>query len=147
LEEKEVAELVDSLAPESEVPVDAADRPVEREVGEARFLGHLAARRLGGRLPRLQVALGEAPVAVRVADQQVAHDAVRAAAEHHAAGARLAGGPGASRLHDSNAERGTWNAGHSRWGRSRRRRRGLSLMFRVPRFGVGTDSLSTLHGK
>src|SRR5260370_25364327 len=57
-----MAILVDRLAAEAEIPVDHLDGAVQHEVHQRRLLGHLAARRVGRRLSRLEMALWEAPV-------------------------------------------------------------------------------------
>ena len=67
-----MAELVDRLATESKVPVDYPDRPVHDEILEPGLLCHLPLRRVSRRLAGFQVALGEAPVAIGVADQEKA---------------------------------------------------------------------------
>jgi hypothetical protein len=72
---------------------------MQQQLLETRLLGHLAARGLGGRLPALQVALGESPVLVGIPDQQKPGDAVRAAPEDDAPGAGFALGAGLWALH------------------------------------------------
>src|SRR2546422_3363471 len=99
LEQEEVAVLVDRLAAEPEVPVDHLDRAAQHQVAEPRLLRHLAASGLSGRLTRLEMALREAPVLVRVPDEQEPHHCFRAAPEHHPAGAGLALGPPLTPLH------------------------------------------------
>src|SRR2546422_5434177 len=101
LEQEEVAVLVDRLAAEPEVPVDDLDRAVQHQVTEARLLRHLAAGGLSGRLTRLEMTLREAPVLVRVADEQEPHHSVRAAPEHDAAGASLPLGPALLSVHSA----------------------------------------------
>src|SRR5439155_26961430 len=68
LEQEEVAELVDRLAAKSEVPVDHANRAVQHQILEPGLLAHLAARGVGRGLTGFQVALGEPPVAIGIAD-------------------------------------------------------------------------------
>src|SRR5256885_184993 len=67
LEQEEVAELVDRLAAEAEVPVDDANGAVPHQVLEPGLLGHFAARGVGGGPPGFQGALGGPPIAIRVA--------------------------------------------------------------------------------
>src|SRR5207253_8185152 len=89
LEQEEVAELVDRLAAEAEVPVDDANGAVPHQVLEPGLLGHFAARGVGGGLAGFEVALGESPVAIGVADQEEPRLAARSAPEHHSARTRL----------------------------------------------------------
>src|SRR5690606_20769759 len=65
LDEEEVAGLVDEPAAEADAPVDDLDRRAKLERPEARLLADLA--QCGGRrlLAVLEMALGEAPVAIR----------------------------------------------------------------------------------
>src|SRR2546430_2614964 len=106
-----------------------------------RLSRHLAAGCLGGRLTRLEMPLREAPVLVRVADEQEAHHSVRAAPAHHAAGTRLSLRSSLGPLHVAtqfqNAERGRRNAEQTvrRSGRAasiRDRPSPCSSAFRVP---------------
>src|SRR6267143_3307757 len=85
-----MAVLVNRLAAEPEIPIDHLDRAVEHELVEARLLGDLAPRRLGGRLAGFEVPFRESPILVRVANQQESHLTVCAAAKDHPAGARFA---------------------------------------------------------
>src|SRR5256884_2496432 len=93
LEQKEVTVLVYRLAAKPEVPVDHLDRAVQDQGVEAGLLDHLAARRLGRRLAPLEVALGKAPVLVRVPDQQKPWRAAPPAPAGGAARAGLTRGP------------------------------------------------------
>src|SRR5207248_4558159 len=85
LEQEEMAELMDRLAAKSEVPVDHPNRAAQREILEPGFLGHFAARGVGGGLAGFEVAFGEPPVAIRVAEHQEPGPTVRSAPEHDAA--------------------------------------------------------------
>src|SRR6266704_5840088 len=118
-----MAELVDRLAAEAEVPVDDANGAVPHQVLEPGLLGHFAARGVGGRLAGLEVALGESPVAVGVADPEEPRLAARSAPEYDPARRGLALGPPLASWHGErvmrNAERGTDGAT-------------FALMFRVP---------------
>src|SRR5690242_2857595 len=89
LEEKEVAVLVDRLAAKAEVPIDHTDRAVEEQVAQAGFFSHLAPCGLRGRLAHLEMALGKAPVAIGVADQQKARLTLGVASEDDAARGRF----------------------------------------------------------
>src|SRR5438105_9121704 len=89
LEQKKVAVLVDRLPAEPEVPVDHADRSVQHEVVEPRLLADLAPCRDRRGLGDLEVALGKAPVAIGVPDQQEVRLAVRSPPEYHSARTRL----------------------------------------------------------
>src|SRR5690606_3350334 len=86
-EEEEMAELVDELVLVPEVPVDGLELGEGAELREPRLFPHLPERGLEGGLRALHVALGKAPVPVRVADQQELR--IVATAEYDAAGARL----------------------------------------------------------
>src|SRR2546426_12356465 len=106
LEQEEVAELVDRLAAEAEVPVDDANGAVPHQVLEPGLLGHFAARGVGGGLAGLKVALGEPPVAIGVADQEEPRLAARSAPEYDPARRGLALGPPLASWHRlENAER------------------------------------------
>ena len=78
-----MAGLVDPLAAEPELPVDRLDRRAQLKVGESRLLSNLTQRRGRRRFSFLKVPLGEPPVAIRIADEQV-ECAVPVAAEDDA---------------------------------------------------------------
>src|SRR6185437_13375893 len=105
LEQEEVAELVDGLAAKAEVPVDHPNRAVQHQVLEPGLLGHLAARGIGRGLAGFEVALGEPPVAIGVADQEEAWLAVRSAPEDHPAGRGLPLGPPLAPWHRASRRR------------------------------------------
>src|SRR5688572_14769213 len=86
--EVEVTNLVNELAPESEIPVDRLDASAEREVIDARLLAHFAHRGVLGALARLEVALGEPPVLITVPDEQEQRASL-VEAIHDPAGRRL----------------------------------------------------------
>src|SRR5438045_424104 len=132
LEQEEMAVLVDGLAAEAEVPVDHADRSVQHEIVEPGLLAYLAPRRDGRRLGDLEVALGEAPVAIGVPDQQEARFAVRSPPEYHSARTRL---PLRAALFAGHSERGSRNAERGTGGPT------SALLFRVPTsaFRVGLE--------
>ena len=65
-----MADLVDQLPAEAEVPVDRVDRAAQREIVEPGLLAHLADRGVLGALAVLEVALGKSPVLVAVADEE-----------------------------------------------------------------------------
>jgi hypothetical protein len=89
LEQEEVTVFVDVAAAEAEVPVDDPNRTLEYQTAQPGLLGGLAQRRLSGRLVALEMALGEAPVAVRVANQQILRPLARPPAEDDSPGAHL----------------------------------------------------------
>src|SRR2546429_621954 len=93
LEQEEVAELVDRLAAEAEVPVDDANGAVPHQVLEPGLLGHFAARGVGGGLAGFEVALGGPPVAVGVAGQEEPRLAAPSAPEYEPPPRGLALGP------------------------------------------------------
>src|SRR6185503_13511990 len=96
LHEEKLAPFVNQRAAEPEEPLDLLHRAGHRGGADPRLLHHLAQRRGVGSLAALDVALGKSPVAVAVADEQVArlpiHDA-----EHDAAGRRLVSRAGTAR--------------------------------------------------
>src|SRR5690606_41844610 len=75
LEQEEVAELVDVLAAEAEVPVAQLDRPDEGELLQPSLLGGLGQRRLGRGLTILEMPPALAPVTVTGAAQPQARRA------------------------------------------------------------------------
>src|SRR5438105_8665632 len=89
-----MAVFVNRLAPETEIPIDHLDRSVEHQLVEARLLGYLAPRRIGGRLAGFEVPFRESPILVRVANQEKANLAVGSTAEDDAARAGFALGAG-----------------------------------------------------
>src|SRR5439155_17153810 len=132
LEQEEMAELVDRLAAEAKVPVDDANGAVPHQVLEPGLLGHFAARGVGGGLAAFEVALGESPVAIGVADQEEPRLAARSAPEHHSARTRL---PLRATLLALHGERGMRNAERGTDAPT------FALMFRVPTsdFRVGLE--------
>src|SRR5438067_2729585 len=94
-----MAVLVDGMPAESKVPVDHADRSVQHEIVEPGLLAHLAPRRDGRGLGDLEVALGEAPVAIGAPDQEEARLAIGRATEDDPARTRFPLGAALAALH------------------------------------------------
>src|SRR5207244_11511604 len=72
---------------------DDANGAVPHQVLEPGLLGHFAARGVGGGLAGFEVALGEPPVAIGVADQEEPRLAARSAPEYDPARRGPARGP------------------------------------------------------
>jgi hypothetical protein len=71
LEQKKMTILVDMAPTEAEMPVDHANRSPEYQVVESGFLCGFTEGSVGWRFITLEMPLGEPPVVVRIANQQV----------------------------------------------------------------------------
>src|SRR5215204_2937732 len=89
LEQKKVAVFVNMAAAEAEVPVDHPDGSLQHELMEPGFLRSFPQSSLRRGLVTFEVSLGETPVVVGIANQQVLWSLPRNPAEHDASGAHL----------------------------------------------------------